>query len=163
MPRRKLRVSHRSPRATDSPPPDGAPKRAEELLGWLLEFRQLLMPGEVAGILRIDKKKVYVLPIPRIELSERRVRYDPHSVRSYLISKTTGMLDPTPLASFCTSFGMHGGMMNAHDVGRFLRVPTRHVGTLDIPSQSSREPGRTWPAAQVAAWLWAHRREPARD
>jgi hypothetical protein len=163
MPRRKLRVPRKSNSPTKSRKKAAIPPPGVEVALWLYERRELLMPAEVAAILRIDKKKVYVLPIPRVELSPRRTRYDPLSVRDYLQSKTTGMIGTTHLASFCTSTGMRGGLMEAGGIAKLLRIGVRDVARVDIPPDFAVDGERHWDAAQVAAWIWGHRAEPTND
>lgn len=44
----------------------------------------LLVAGEVASLLRISPKKVYALPIPRVELSPGRVRWMATDVYAFI-------------------------------------------------------------------------------
>jgi hypothetical protein len=45
---------------------------------------------EVAAFLRLREKAVYGLRIPRIELSDRRVRWTPEDVRAYALARRAG-------------------------------------------------------------------------
>jgi hypothetical protein len=44
----------------------------------------LLTAAEVGKLLRVATKKVYELPIPKIVLSPRRIRYSERDVRAYV-------------------------------------------------------------------------------
>jgi hypothetical protein len=46
--------------------------------------RALLTVKEVAVILQVPVKKVYALPIPRVALSKRRVRFMDEDVRAFI-------------------------------------------------------------------------------
>lgn len=45
---------------------------------------RLWTAGDVAHLLRISRKKVYGLPIPKVEISPRRVRYTASDVRAFI-------------------------------------------------------------------------------
>lgn len=49
-----------------------------------LEESDLLTVKEVAKLLRIHPKKVYALPIPRVRLSVRRIRFSRRAVQSFV-------------------------------------------------------------------------------
>jgi hypothetical protein len=163
MARRKLRIPKKQAppdrrRSKDTPPTDPA-----KLASWLLTCRHLLMPAEVAKILRLKQSKVYNLPITRIQLSPRRTRFEAESLHRYVVSKATRSMSNDDFVSFCTAFGMQGGLMNSRDLGRFLRVPARDAELLDIPVAPGTGATKAWDRAQVAAWLWAHGRAPGHD
>jgi hypothetical protein len=44
---------------------------------------RLMTAGEVADYLRVPRKKVYSLPIPRVELSARRIRWLENDVLAF--------------------------------------------------------------------------------
>jgi predicted DNA-binding transcriptional regulator AlpA len=44
----------------------------------------LLRATEVAARLGIDRRRVYELPIPRINLSPKCIRFDPDDVRDFI-------------------------------------------------------------------------------
>lgn len=44
----------------------------------------LLTAEEVAEIVRVPKKSVYELPIPRVRIGERRLRWRPADVREFI-------------------------------------------------------------------------------
>lgn len=50
--------------------------------GW--DPEPLLTAEELAAKLQMPQKAVYSLPIPRVRISERRVRWRPRDVRSWI-------------------------------------------------------------------------------
>jgi hypothetical protein len=50
--------------------------------GW--DAEELWTPRETAAYLSISTKRLYDLPVPRIRLSTRRIRYRPATVRAYV-------------------------------------------------------------------------------
>jgi predicted DNA-binding transcriptional regulator AlpA len=48
------------------------------------EAERLWRAVDVAQFLQIAKKDVYALPIPRVQVSARRVRWRPEVVRQYI-------------------------------------------------------------------------------
>ena len=55
-----------------------------DLVGDGYDSEPLLIVREVAEILRIPTKSVYDLPIPRVVIGKRRVRYRPRDVREFI-------------------------------------------------------------------------------
>lgn len=121
------------------------------------------MPAEVAKILRVKQSKVYDLPIIRFQIGPRRTRYEAESLHRYIVSIATGSMSRVDVVSFCTAFGMQGGLMDTRELGRFFRVPARDVEVLDIPVALGTGAVKAWDRAQVAAWLWAHGQVPGHD
>lgn len=50
--------------------------------GW--DPEPLLTAEEVGEILQVPKKSVYELPIPRVRISKRRIRWRPKDVRQFV-------------------------------------------------------------------------------
>lgn len=48
----------------------------------------LLTAREVGEILRVPRKSVYGLPIPRVRIGKQRVRWRPESVRKFIEDRT---------------------------------------------------------------------------
>ena len=55
-----------------------------DLVGDGYDIEPLLTAEEVGGILRVLAKSVYELPIPRIRLGIRRIRWRPHDVHEFI-------------------------------------------------------------------------------
>lgn len=48
----------------------------------------LLLPAEAATLLRIPVKKIYDMPLPKVRIGLRRIRYQVKHLRSYLNENT---------------------------------------------------------------------------
>ena len=55
-----------------------------DLVGDGYDIEPLLTAEEVGGILRVPAKSVYELPLPRIRLGTRRIRWRPSDVRAFI-------------------------------------------------------------------------------
>ena len=55
-----------------------------DLVGDGYDTEPLLTAEDVGGILRVPTKSVYELPISRIRLGIRRIRWRPHDVREFI-------------------------------------------------------------------------------
>ncbi len=64
-------------------------ERRPDLVGDGHDPIPLLKAEEVANILRVPEKSVYDLPIPRVKVSERRIRWRPSSVEEFIEERTT--------------------------------------------------------------------------
>lgn len=56
--------------------------------GW--DPEPLLTAEELAEILQVPKKSVYDLPIPRVRIGERRIRWRPADVREHIQRRVEG-------------------------------------------------------------------------
>ena len=56
-----------------------------QIVGDGFDDEKLLRPREVAEMLDVSYQRLLQLPIPRIRLSSRRIRYRPQAVRDYLL------------------------------------------------------------------------------
>ncbi len=61
---------------------------ALSLVGDGYDVEPLLTVDDVAAILRVPTKSVYELPIPKVKLSRRRVRYRHADVRGFIDRRT---------------------------------------------------------------------------
>lgn len=52
------------------------------------DLEQLLTAEEVGEILKVPKKSVYELPIPRVRIGKRRIRWRPEAVRKFIEDRT---------------------------------------------------------------------------
>jgi hypothetical protein len=59
-----------------------------DLVGDGYDVETLLTASELAGWLQMDRDEVYLLPIPRIRLSKRRLRWRLDDVRAFLERRT---------------------------------------------------------------------------
>jgi hypothetical protein len=59
-----------------------------ELVGDGYDVEPLLTAGDVGTLLRIPAKSVYGLPIPRVRLGPRRIRWRPADVRAFIVRRT---------------------------------------------------------------------------
>lgn len=48
----------------------------------------LLTAKEVSEILKVPRKSVYELPIPRVRVGKRRVRWRPEAIRKFIEKRT---------------------------------------------------------------------------
>lgn len=48
----------------------------------------LLTADEVSEILKVPKKSVYDLPIPRVRIGKRRLRWRPEAIREFVMERT---------------------------------------------------------------------------
>jgi len=55
-----------------------------DIVGDGYDVEPLWTPHDAAAFLRVPVKRLYELPIPRIRLSSRRIRYRPETVRAYM-------------------------------------------------------------------------------
>ena len=55
-----------------------------DLVGDSYDVEPLLTADELAGILRLPAKAVYELPLPRVRLGPRRIRWRPADVREFI-------------------------------------------------------------------------------
>lgn len=58
------------------------------LVGDGYDVEPLLTAEDVSVILRIPVKSVYTLPIPKVKLGRRTVRYCPASIRTFIERRT---------------------------------------------------------------------------
>jgi predicted DNA-binding transcriptional regulator AlpA len=61
---------------------------ASDLVGDGFDLEPLLKARDVARILQVPEKSVYELPIPRVELGPRRIRWRPADVNEYINRRT---------------------------------------------------------------------------
>ncbi len=59
-----------------------------DLVGDGYDIEPLLTAEDVGGILRVPAKSVYELPLPRIRLGTRRIRWRPADVRAFIDRRT---------------------------------------------------------------------------
>ncbi len=59
-----------------------------ELVGDGYDAEPFLTAGEVGTLLRLPPKSVYELPIPRVRLGPRRIRWRPADVRAFITRRT---------------------------------------------------------------------------
>ncbi len=59
-----------------------------ELVGDGLDAEPLLTAGDVGTLLKLPAKSVYELPIPRVQLGPRRIRWRPADVRTFIARRT---------------------------------------------------------------------------
>lgn len=52
------------------------------------DLEPLLTADDVAAYVQVPKKSVYELPIPRVRISKRRIRWRPADVRQYVEERT---------------------------------------------------------------------------
>ena len=57
------------------------------LVGDGFDVEVLWTPIEAARYLRVSVKRLYAMPVPRIRLSSRRIRYRPETVRAYMADR----------------------------------------------------------------------------
>ena len=55
-----------------------------DLVGDGYDVEPLLTAAEVGRILRVPAKSVYELPIPRVRLGSRRIRWRPHDLDEFI-------------------------------------------------------------------------------
>ena len=67
--------------ADDDRPPD---EYRPDLKGDGYDPEPLMTAEDVADVLRVREKAVYELPIPRVRVSQRRVRWRPADVREFI-------------------------------------------------------------------------------
>ncbi len=58
------------------------------LVGDGYDVEPLLTAADVAEILRVPVKSVYELPIPRVKISLRRIRWRPQDVQQFIERRT---------------------------------------------------------------------------
>ena len=54
------------------------------LIGDGYDSEELWTPVEAAAFLRVSVKRLYEMPVPRIRLTTRRIRFRPATVRAYV-------------------------------------------------------------------------------
>jgi len=59
-----------------------------ELVGDGYDAEPLLTAGDVGTLLKLPAKSVYELPIPRVRLGPRRIRWRPADVRAFITRRT---------------------------------------------------------------------------
>jgi predicted DNA-binding transcriptional regulator AlpA len=59
-----------------------------ELVGDGYDAEPLLTAGDVGTLLKLPPKSVYELPIPRVRLGPRRIRWRPADVRAFITRRT---------------------------------------------------------------------------
>ena len=59
-----------------------------ELVGDEYDAEPLLTAGDVGTLLKLPAKSVYELPIPRVQLGPRRIRWRPADVRAFITRRT---------------------------------------------------------------------------
>lgn len=59
-----------------------------ELIGDGYDAEPLLTAGDVGTLLKLPAKSVYELPIPRVRLGPRRIRWRPADVRAFITRRT---------------------------------------------------------------------------
>jgi len=57
---------------------------APHLVGDGFDSEELWTPVETAAFLRVSVKRLYEMPVPRIRLTKRRIRFRPATVRQYV-------------------------------------------------------------------------------
>jgi predicted DNA-binding transcriptional regulator AlpA len=58
------------------------------LVGDGYDVEPLLTAADVAAILKVPVKSVYELPIPRVKISRRRIRWQPQEVLQFIERRT---------------------------------------------------------------------------
>ena len=58
------------------------------LVGDGYDAEPLLTAGDVGTLLKLPAKSVYDLPIPRVHLGPRRIRWHPADVRAFIVQRT---------------------------------------------------------------------------
>jgi len=59
-----------------------------EVVGDGYDVEPLLTAGDVGTLLKLPAKSVYELPIPRVQLGPRRIRWRPVDVRAFIARRT---------------------------------------------------------------------------
>ena len=59
-----------------------------ELVGDEYDAEPLLTAGDVGTLRKLPAKSVYELPIPRVRLGPRRIRWRPADVRAFITRRT---------------------------------------------------------------------------
>ena len=146
----------RRPRAPAAPP-----YGEDEPLDWLRDLRRLLSVEEVADILGVPPKKVYELSLPCIAVTERRYRWDPATLRRWLVNRSA----EGGFAAFCEWLEAQAAPLSASEVGELLRLDPRAVRLLGIRRVDATAGGTTaedsWTPAALASWLRARVRVPS--
>jgi hypothetical protein len=146
----------RRPRAPAAPP-----YGEDEPLDWLRDLRRLLSVEEVADILGVPPKKVYELSLPRIAVTERRYRWDPATLRRWLVNRSA----EGGFAAFCASLEAQAAPLSVSDVGELLRIDPRAVRLLGVRRADATTGGTTgedaWTPATLTSWLRARVRVPS--
>ncbi len=62
--------------------------RRLELVGDAYDAEPLLTASDVGTLLKLPAKSVYELPIPRVQLGPRRIRWRPADVRAFIVQRT---------------------------------------------------------------------------
>jgi len=63
-------------------------ERRPEVVGDGYDVEPLLTAGDVGTLLKLPPKSVYELPIPRVRLGPRRIRWRPVDVRAFIARRT---------------------------------------------------------------------------
>jgi predicted DNA-binding transcriptional regulator AlpA len=63
-------------------------ERRLEVVGDEYDVEPLLTAGDVSTVLKLPAKSVYELPIPRVQLGPRRIRWRPADVRAFIAQRT---------------------------------------------------------------------------
>ena len=63
-------------------------QRGLELVGDGYDPEPLLTAGDVGTLLKLPAKSVYELPIPRVRLGPRRIRWRPADVHAFIVQRT---------------------------------------------------------------------------
>jgi hypothetical protein len=114
-------------------PPEGAIRLPEQI-----RSKPLLTPSEVGEILGISAKEVLVLPgLPRISLSEQRIRYNPEHLEDFLNSRRVMQgFAATALGAFLTAQRRPLSATAVAEVFRVRREVVRAMlGAAPYPSE----------------------------
>jgi len=63
-------------------------EREVALVGDGYDAEPLLTAGDVGTLLKLPAKSVYELPIPRVRLGPRRLRWRPADVQAFIVQRT---------------------------------------------------------------------------
>jgi hypothetical protein len=103
----------------------------------------------------VPPKKVYELSLPRIAVTERRYRWDPATLRRWLVNRSA----EGGFAAFCEWLEAQAAPLSASEVGELLRLDPRAVRLLGVPRADATTDGTTgedaWTPAALTSWLRA--------